>query len=129
MEKNVFTPGAAIFFPCKRGLVKPYLKMPLLNCSHDAYSELLMSKSARHQLENLLIWLSGKGIPTLFSGYILGMTKSVGIILSRVVANSGKREAKLLSVEEIFNFASGLQKLEFVEEITISGKEESKIKF
>jgi hypothetical protein len=54
MEKNVFTPGTTIFFPCKRVLVKPYLKMPLLNFSHDANSELIMSKSARHKLENLL---------------------------------------------------------------------------
>jgi hypothetical protein len=27
MEKNVFTPGTTIFFPCKRVLVKPYLKI------------------------------------------------------------------------------------------------------
>ena len=57
------------------------------------------------------------------------MTKSVGIVLSRVVVNSDKREVKLLSVEEMFNSASGLQKLESVEEITISGKRESKMKF
>jgi hypothetical protein len=53
----------------------------------------------------------------------------VGIVRSRVVINSGKREIKLLSVEEIFNSASGLQKLQSVEEITFSGKEESKLIF
>ena len=47
-------------------------------------------------------------------------------IRSHVAINSGKRKVKLLSVEEIFSFALWLQKLQSVEEITISGKEESK---
>ena len=50
----------------------------------------------------------------------------MGIVPSCVV-NSSKREVKLLSAEEVFHYGAGQQKLESVEKITHSGKEESKI--
>jgi len=65
------------------------------------YTGHYMSKSAYNKFEYLLR-VSGDGRPNLFSGSIIHMTKSVGIVPSCVV-NSSKGEVKLIFVEEIFH--------------------------